>query len=255
MGITTASWRTSVAHARVAEIAELYVAPGGPAPRRRERAREGVAAWAASQGCTALVVAVEPRRRAQPRPDRVLHPPRLWRRVPQSSGSQATRRRARRPPRPADGGHVTRPRAPREEGFSKDADKLIRRLSLVAFLLSRAGRPADAAEIRQRVEGYALMTDDAFKRRFYEDRAELAALGIGIVERRRRRGRRRGLLAAGLRLLPAGHRVHTRRALGAGRLPVRARASLRLQRAAAAGPAQPDPRPSRAALPRRRPRR
>ncbi|MGZ4198999.1 MAG: WYL domain-containing protein [Thermoleophilia bacterium] len=70
---------------------------------------------------------------------------------------------------------------PREEGFSKDADKLIRRLSLVAFLLSRPGRPAAATEIRQRVEGYALMTDDAFKRRFYEDRAELAALGIGIA--------------------------------------------------------------------------
>ena len=70
---------------------------------------------------------------------------------------------------------------PREEGFSKDADKLIRRLSLVAFLLSRPGRPATAAEIRQRVEGYALMSDDAFKRRFYEDRAELAGLGIGVV--------------------------------------------------------------------------
>ena len=70
---------------------------------------------------------------------------------------------------------------PREEGFSKDADKLIRRLSLVAFLLSRPDRPATAAEIRQRVEGYALMTDDAFKRRFYEDRAELAALGIGVA--------------------------------------------------------------------------
>jgi len=70
---------------------------------------------------------------------------------------------------------------PREQGFSKDADKLIRRMSLVAFLLSRPDRPVTAAEIRARVEGYALMTDDAFKRRFYEDRAELAALGIGIV--------------------------------------------------------------------------
>ncbi len=73
------------------------------------------------------------------------------------------------------------PGPPREEGFSKDADKLIRRLSLVAFLLSRPGRPATAVEIRERVEGYALMSDDAFKRRFYEDRAELAGLGIGIV--------------------------------------------------------------------------
>ncbi|HUK76354.1 MAG TPA: WYL domain-containing protein [Thermoleophilia bacterium] len=70
---------------------------------------------------------------------------------------------------------------PREEGFSKDADKLIRRLSLVAFLLSRPGRPATTVEIRQRVEGYALMSDEAFKRRFYEDRSELAGLGIAIV--------------------------------------------------------------------------
>jgi len=72
-------------------------------------------------------------------------------------------------------------RAPHEEGFSKDADKLIRRLSLVALLLSRNGKPATAAEIRRQVEGYPLMTADAFKRRFYEDRAELAELGIGIV--------------------------------------------------------------------------
>ena len=70
---------------------------------------------------------------------------------------------------------------PREEGFSKDADKLIRRLSLIAFLLSRPGRPATTVEIRQRVEGYTLMSDEAFKRRFYEDRSELAGLGIGIV--------------------------------------------------------------------------
>jgi predicted DNA-binding transcriptional regulator YafY len=72
-------------------------------------------------------------------------------------------------------------RPPREKGFSKDADKLVRRLSLVAFLLCRHGRPATADEIRRRVEGYALMTDEAFKRRFYEDRAELGELGIAIV--------------------------------------------------------------------------
>jgi predicted DNA-binding transcriptional regulator YafY len=76
---------------------------------------------------------------------------------------------------------TTEARPPREEGFSKDADKQIRRLSLVAFLLARPGRPASAGEIRRRVEGYSLMTDDAFKRRFYEDRAELAELGIEIA--------------------------------------------------------------------------
>ena len=72
-------------------------------------------------------------------------------------------------------------KTPREEGFSKDADKLVRRLSLVALLLSRGGHPASVAEIREKVEGYPTMTDDAFKRRFYEDRAELAGLGIQIA--------------------------------------------------------------------------
>ncbi len=70
--------------------------------------------------------------------------------------------------------------APREADFAKDADKLIRRLSLVAYLLTRGNRPVRAEDIRERVEGYPGMTDDAFKRRFYEDRAELASLGIGI---------------------------------------------------------------------------
>ena len=69
----------------------------------------------------------------------------------------------------------------REEGFSKDADKLVRRLSLVALLLSRRGQPVGVAEIRSRVEGYPLMTEEAFKRRFYEDRFELKELGIEIA--------------------------------------------------------------------------
>lgn len=72
------------------------------------------------------------------------------------------------------------PQSVREEGFSKDADKLVRRLSLVALLLSRRGQPVTAAEIRRRVEGYPLMTEEAFKRRFFEDRDELRRLGIGI---------------------------------------------------------------------------
>src|SRR5450759_1588144 len=69
----------------------------------------------------------------------------------------------------------------REKGFSKDADKLVRRLSLVALLLSRRGQPVSAEEIRRRVEGYPTMTEDAFKRRFYEDRTELAGLGVEIA--------------------------------------------------------------------------
>lgn len=69
----------------------------------------------------------------------------------------------------------------REEGFSKDADKLVRRLSLVALLLSRRGQPVSVAQIRRSVEGYPTMTEEAFKRRFYEDRTELAGLGIQIA--------------------------------------------------------------------------
>jgi proteasome accessory factor BC len=67
-----------------------------------------------------------------------------------------------------------------EKRQPKDTDQNIRRLSLVTFLLSRPGRPVSAAEIRMCVEGYALMTDEAFKKRFQEDRAELGELGIAV---------------------------------------------------------------------------
>ena len=175
-GIATASWRTTVEHVRLAEIGALYVAPGargrGSRPRSSKRSPPGPASRAAPRSrspsaptasCSHGVTGFSPRRGFDDE----------YRKVLSRDCAQAAERR---------GDHVTPPPgAPREEGFSKDADKLIRRLSLVAFLLSRPGRPATAAEIRQRVEGYALMSDDAFKRRFYEDRAELAGLGIGIV--------------------------------------------------------------------------
>ena len=41
-------------------------------------------------------------------------------------------------------------------------------------------RPVTATEIRRDVEGYSDMTEDAFARRFYADRAELDALGIQL---------------------------------------------------------------------------
>src|SRR4051812_47870544 len=41
-------------------------------------------------------------------------------------------------------------------------------------------RPVTATEIRRDVEGYSDMTEDAFARRFYADRAELDALGIHL---------------------------------------------------------------------------
>jgi proteasome accessory factor BC len=63
--------------------------------------------------------------------------------------------------------------------MSRDEDKLIRQLSLLSFLLSRA-RPFTAREIQESVEGYAEMSDDTFTRRFHGDRADLAKVGIEI---------------------------------------------------------------------------
>jgi proteasome accessory factor C len=62
---------------------------------------------------------------------------------------------------------------------AKDTEKLIRQLSLISFLMAQ-GRPVQALEIKQEVEGYSSMNDDAFARRFYADRAELESLGISL---------------------------------------------------------------------------
>src|SRR3984893_2581803 len=62
---------------------------------------------------------------------------------------------------------------------AKDTEKLIRQLSLISFLMAQ-GRPVQALEIKQEVEGYSSMNDDAFARRFYADRAELESLGIAL---------------------------------------------------------------------------
>ncbi len=63
--------------------------------------------------------------------------------------------------------------------MAKDTEKLIRQLSLISFLMAER-RPVSALEIKQDVEGYSEMNDDAFARRFYADRAELEALGIDL---------------------------------------------------------------------------
>ncbi|MGZ5313635.1 MAG: helix-turn-helix transcriptional regulator [Solirubrobacterales bacterium] len=63
--------------------------------------------------------------------------------------------------------------------MAKDTEKLIRQLSLISFLMAQ-GRPVQALEIKQEVEGYSSMNDDAFARRFYADRAELDSLGISL---------------------------------------------------------------------------
>jgi proteasome accessory factor BC len=63
--------------------------------------------------------------------------------------------------------------------MAKDTEKLIRQLSLISFLMAN-GRPVSALEIKQEVEGYSSMNEDAFARRFYADRAELESLGITL---------------------------------------------------------------------------
>jgi len=79
--------------------------------------------------------------------------------------------------------HLTRVRRSAHSKVSrslaKDTEKLIRQLSLISYLMAER-RPVTATEIRRDVEGYSDMTEDAFARRFYADRAELDALGIHL---------------------------------------------------------------------------
>jgi proteasome accessory factor BC len=67
--------------------------------------------------------------------------------------------------------------------LSHDTDKLIRQLSLVAFLMAER-RPLTARDIKSNVEGYQEMSDEAFARRFYSDRAELVQLGVPLDSQR-----------------------------------------------------------------------
>lgn len=61
--------------------------------------------------------------------------------------------------------------------------KLVRQLSLVSYLMAM-NRPVTARDVRECVEGYAEMGDDAFARRFYADRTELLGLGIPLKSTR-----------------------------------------------------------------------
>jgi proteasome accessory factor C len=61
--------------------------------------------------------------------------------------------------------------------------KLVRQLSLVSYLMAM-NRPVTARDVRECVEGYAEMRDDAFARRFYADRTELLGLGIPLQSQR-----------------------------------------------------------------------
>jgi proteasome accessory factor C len=65
----------------------------------------------------------------------------------------------------------------------RDDDKLVRQLSLVAFLMAQQ-RPVTADEIHEAVEGYGGMTEQAFLRRFYADRAEIEGMGLRLAVER-----------------------------------------------------------------------
>jgi proteasome accessory factor BC len=67
--------------------------------------------------------------------------------------------------------------------LSHDTDKLIRQLSLVAFLMAER-RAITARDVKGNVEGYQEMSDEAFARRFYSDRAELIGLGVPLDSQR-----------------------------------------------------------------------
>ena len=97
-------------------------------------------------------------------------------------------------------------------------------------------RPVTATEIRRDVEGYSDMTEDAFARRFYADRAELDALGIHLSVDKPADGLLRAgeLLARARGVPPAADRVHRLRARRAADRADAARRRVRLRRAAAA---------------------
>jgi predicted DNA-binding transcriptional regulator YafY len=65
----------------------------------------------------------------------------------------------------------------------RDDDKLVRQLSLLAFLMAQQ-RPVTADEIHEAVEGYGGMTEQAFLRRFYADRAEIETMGLQLAVER-----------------------------------------------------------------------
>ena len=98
------------------------------------------------------------------------------------------------------------------------------------------------------------MSDEAFARRFYADRAELSALGVPDPLAARRVHRRGAVHAEARAVLPAPAAPDRRRARSSrdGRLP--ARGPVRVRRAAAARPPEPRARPAepeRGLLPRR----
>ena len=135
--------------------------------------------------------------------------------------------------------------------MSHDTDKLIRQLSLVAFLMAER-RPLTARDVKGNVEGYSEMSDEAFARRFYSDRAELPRPRRPAPVPARRVHRRGAVHAPLGELLPARARADRRRARRAPDLLLPARGQVRLRRAAAARAPEPRARPARRCATRRR---
>lgn len=73
---------------------------------------------------------------------------------------------------------------------ARDTGKMIRQLSLVAYLMAHRRRRVDAATIRWNVEGYGDEDQswETFTRTFHRDREELARLGIEIRRQRSEAG-------------------------------------------------------------------
>ena len=82
-----------------------------------------------------------------------------------------------------DASRFTAPAVSSPHAVSHDTDKLIRQLSLVAFLMAER-RPLTARDVKDNVEGYSEMSDEAFARRYYSDRAELIGLGVPLHSQR-----------------------------------------------------------------------
>ena len=123
-------------------------------------------------------------------------------------------------------------------GMAKDTEKLIRQLSLISFLMANR-RPGVGA--RDQAGGRGLQLDERGcvrapllrrprRAREPRDLAPGREAGRGLL-------RGRALRAAARELLPAGDRVHRRRAGGAAHRARPARRRVRLRRAAAAGAA------------------
>ena len=102
-----------------------------------------------------------------------------------------------------------------------------------------------ARDIKGSVEGYQEMSDEAFARRFYSDRAELLALGVPLHSQRDEyTGEELYNMRSESYFLPPLE-LDRRRAGGAADLPLPARGEVRVRRAAAARAPEPRARASR----------